>query len=168
MTAVSLFPDLGFLAVRWGRGGDPRCGSISPLSSPFYEDVNLSLLRTIQKPLGLLDYQQGCLFYPVPIFDILSLRQWKYFYAYNTPLHGPAGTKGARKRLDKEAHVSQIINRTNHEEKLRQNRLFDTAGGAGATLFAFQAPEAGNKQQFLERDMLNRIACWLQPCQTAL
>lgn len=30
-------------------------------------------------------------------------------------------------------------------------------GKKNASLFAFQAPKAGNKQQFLERDMLNTL-----------
>lgn len=38
-----------------------------------------------------------------------------------------------------------------------------------ATLFAFQAPKAGNKQQFLERDMLNTLpvgySCAKQLCE---
>lgn len=52
---------------------------------------------------------------------------------------------------------SQIIKRTNHEEKTKQNRLLYTLQGKKATLFAFQAPKAGNKHQFLERDMLNTL-----------
>lgn len=54
--------------------------------------------------------------------------------------------------------VGQVIKRTNHEEKLKQNRLLYTLQRNIATLFAFQAPKAGNKQQFLERDMLNTLA----------
>lgn len=72
---------------------------------------------------------------------------------FNTPLHSPAGTKGAHK----EVNVSQIIKRTNHEEKPKQNRALNTLQRRKATLFAFEAPKAGNKQQFLERDMLNTL-----------
>lgn len=57
----------------------------------------------------------------------------------------------------KEVNVGQIIKRTNHEEKLKQNSLLYTLLRKKATLFAFQAPKAGNKQQFLERDMLNTL-----------
>lgn len=42
-------------------------------------------------------------------------------------------------------------------KELKQNRLLCTVQRKKDTLFAFQAPKAGNKQQFLERDMLNTL-----------
>lgn len=74
-----------------------------------------------------------------------------------TQLSQSRENKGCSQRLDKEVSVSHIIKRTNHEEKLKQNRLLYTAQRKKALLFAFQAPKAGNKQQFLERDMLNTL-----------
>lgn len=59
--------------------------------------------------------------------------------------------------LDKEVSLSHIIKRTNHEEKFKQTRVLNTMQRKKASLFAFQTPKAGNKQQFLERDMLNTL-----------
>lgn len=74
-----------------------------------------------------------------------------------TQLSQSRENKGGSQRLDKEVNVSQIIKKTNHEEKLKQNRLLYTLQKKEATLFAFQSPIARNKQQFLERDMLNTL-----------
>lgn len=72
-------------------------------------------------------------------------------------------------RLGKKVNVSQIIKRTNHEENLKQNRLLYIEQRKKATLFAFQAPKAWNKQQFLEHDVLNTLPvgynCAKQLCE---
>lgn len=66
-------------------------------------------------------------------------------------------------------NLSQTIKRTNHEEKLKPTRVLYTLQRKKASLFAFQAPKAGNKQQFLERDMLNTLpvgySCAKQLCE---
>lgn len=71
--------------------------------------------------------------------------------------------------LDKEVSLSQIIKTTNHEEKFKQTRVLNTMQRKKASLFAFQTPKAGNKQQFLERDMLNTLpvgySCAKQLCE---
>lgn len=76
------------------------------------------------KPSGIIDFQQECLFYPFPLW-IFYLHRWKYSML-NTPLTQSSRNRGCSQRLDKEVNVSQIIKKTNHEEKLKQNRLLYT------------------------------------------
>lgn len=54
--------------------------------------------------------------------------------------------------------------RKNWGEKKKTDRSTHCRGKK-AKLFAFQAPKAGNKQQFLERDMLNTLPVGYSPAK---
>lgn len=63
--------------------------------------------------------------------------------------------------MTKGANISQIIKRTNHEEKKKNPTAKRSATSAEKRIphyLHFRHPKLGNKHQFLERDMLNTLA----------
>lgn len=139
----------------------------------------------LQKPLGTIDFQQECLFLlffllfclllllllcrclrllsALGLFQNISCPPMEERCAWTHLRNRDVLTKARRRgehkpdNYEKRCGRGRLKKKKNVYVKQNQSPCKQCEGKRTASLFAFQAPKAGNKQQFLERDMLNTL-----------